>query len=189
MAAIGFFRKVLKQLAADGVAQTSCILQEPAGSAARLNKVTLENIPQDTVVFFPDKLTQVKDRNGRQVCVCFSPALSESAGLHHNCACDAVILRNTNGLKCSVTYIDMKSGGGGAAKQFQSTKCFIRYLVAIASELHNTKVEIEREKFVVLMLPPRINKQRTRPLRKPTSETHPLKRYLSNNSRLDISTI
>ena len=169
-------------------AQHTHILLEEQDAAATLKKVILHAPTGDWFSFNPDEGRKCKRLDEKSNLVLMSPLLT--VGNHdHHCACDAVIIVRRNE-KLTVLYIDLKSGNPtGYAKQFKSTRQFVRYALALLAEFYEQKLIIAEERYIILYggKEPFINKTPSVPKTNTIGQTRPdqaYKRYVSDKSRL-----
>ena len=146
------------------------LLIKEVDPGSKIRSILLSGTTSRMLAFYPDKGCRIISRK-REVAVCMSPLLSKSPGQHHHKACDAVIIRETDEGTLSILYIEMKTGSTSRARlQFKSTTCFVQYLISICHVLHDLKLVISSEHFIVLCHrePLAARKRSTRP---PLSET------------------
>lgn len=169
-------------------AQHNHILIEEIDTAASLKKVTLHAPTGDWFSFNPDEGRKCRRLDRKSNLVLMSPLLAVGDHDHH-CACDAVIVvRHENQIK--VVYIDLKSGNPKRyAKQFKSTRQFVRYAFSLLAELHEQKSTIAEERYIILYggKGQLLNKTTTVPKVAAIGKTNPnkpYKRHVPDKARL-----
>lgn len=136
----------------DGRTADHALLEE-TDTTAKLKKLTLSDLQTDMLVLKIDAGRKVVQ--GRSVvAVCMSPLFTTMGAGDHNCACDAVVVRERKAGVCEIVYIDLKSDDpSGFAGQFKSTRCFMRYVKELINDLYTQPNEepmtIGRERFIV----------------------------------------
>lgn len=169
-------------------AQHTHILIEETDPKATLQKVTIIAPSGDWFSFNPDDGRKCKRLDAKSNLVLMSPLLACGAHDHH-CACDAVILVWLHG-RLVVLYIDLKSGNPtGYAKQFKSTRQFVRYALSLLTEFQGQNLTIYEERYLVFYggNAPLLNKQTTIPKADSVGRTAPdnaYKRIIPNKATL-----
>ena len=147
-AATDGMRDILGCIAADGSSVTHVSLREEDSSAS-LKKVIISNLTPGMLVFLPDKGSTITHK-GKKIDVCMSPLLSKKPGTHHNKACDAVVFFEMSVGQAKVLFIELKSGSfSRSTEQFQSTSCFVRYVLEILFQFYGICIEIQSEHYVI----------------------------------------
>lgn len=159
------------------------------GVSAKLKKVTLIAPNGDWLSFDPDSGRKCKRIHHPCNAVVMSPLLVIGDHDHH-CACDCVVAVNRGG-QLTVLYVDLKSSNtAGYAKQFKSTRQFVRYALGLLEEFHGEKLSIADERYVILHIGkgPLLNKKPTIPKKvaaaRKSQPNDADKREVSNAGRL-----
>ena len=135
-------KALLNCVKADGSHVSHVILEEK--QEAKLKKLTISELGHGMLLLDTDE-----GRKRKGSVVCMSPLFSDDGAYNHNCACDAVLLRQ-HGDEIHACYIEMKSDKpSGYEGQFKSTQCFIRYVADLAETFCGITIKINRERFVV----------------------------------------
>lgn len=141
-----FLSSLLGCVVANGSAVSHAQIKE-SDILAKLQKVTIRDLEKGIIVLTPD--AGRTPRKGRALPL--SPLLATTGATDHNCACDAVIVRERSDGQCEVSYVDLKSDNpSGHIGQFKGTRAFMRYIVALTKEFHSQELMIAKERFVVL---------------------------------------
>lgn len=165
----------------DGKTASHAILTE-SDPSAKLQKITLSDLPRGMLVLYIDDGRKVSYRSGtrqKTAAVCMSPLFSTINGKDHNCGCDAVLVYVPNESEpfCEIFYIELKSDSpSGYAGQFLSTACFLQYVRIVLREFWHVEMTITRERYIVLHTDtlnfrPRLGKRTIRP--DPTNANSP----------------
>ncbi len=134
---------------ADG-SSLSHVLLEEKDPTAKLKKIIISELRPGMLALMIDEGRKIK-WSGKSVAVCMSPLFTTTGDNDHNCACDAVLVRELDGAACELCYIDLKSDSpSGYEGQFVSTRCFFRYVQEILRELFAVEMTIRKERFIIL---------------------------------------
>lgn len=208
--------EALRELLSDKVISqngvTEVVLEE-SDSLAILKKLTLTDLTSQMLIVHIDKGRKIyfgKSRKDKG-CAVMSPLFKTEGCLDHNCGCDAVLIHALNSEELQLFYIELKSNSpSGFEKQFQSSKCFFRYLQFVTEEFKNKEYKskasgrdfclpqlvIKEEYYVVFHTDPAnqkrsLNKQSTRPKHpdKPNSPQEPCRFVVLNGERVRFTQI
>jgi hypothetical protein len=126
---------------------------DEAGTKTGLQRVTITDLPNDTLVF------QIDASRGRAGLM--SP-LFQASTFGHNKACDAFIIQRTDsGWICH--FIDLKSNNpSGYSAQFKSTRCFWLYLKELLESFGSCQKMDVSENYLVINTA-RSSKRKTSP--------------------------
>ena len=168
--------------------QHSHILIEEHSSSSALSKITLTAQNGNWFSFNPDEGRKCKRLDRRSNLIIMSPLLTIDNHDYH-CACDAVILVQTD-TKLTIIYIELKStNSGGYAKQFKSTRQFVHYALGLLEEFYEQKFTSIEERYIVFHSCKKalLNKMRTVPKTGGIGKTLPNqahRRLVSDNAKL-----
>jgi len=147
-AALEKFKESLSCVTGNGAQHTHIQIEEHDPLAA-LRKITLLAPMGDWVSFNPDDGRKCRRLDRKSNLVLMSPLLVRDDKHDHHCACDAVIVLN-QGRELRILYIELKSGNPrGYAKQFISTRNFVRYAINLLNEFQQENFSIKEERYVV----------------------------------------
>lgn len=126
------------------------------GLDAKLKSLTFEvdkNV--DWLMFTPETGRDSRSR--------MSNLLAVTPGQHHHRACDSVVILTLNSI-WYVLYLELKSNHlapSNIAKQFKSTRQFVKYMFGLCNDLANIDIPEVKERFVVFCTKNSINKKPT----------------------------
>ncbi len=160
---------------ADGSSVSDAIVKEKDPNA-KLKRLTFSELRPGMLALMIDA-GRATDIRGRPTLACMSPLFKATGEYDHNCACDAVIVRERADAACDIAYIDLKSDSPtGYSGQFKSTRCFLIYIAALLNNLYDVPMRIEWERFIICHTDPNnakssLGKRPTRP--KPSEKNSP----------------
>ena len=129
--------------------QTTHVTIEEKDIGAKLKKIVISELEQNCLVLGLDEARNI--RNGTKISKIISPVFGETDECIHNKACDALIFKEKSENELDIFYVDLKSDKPtGFADQFNSSRCFARYIESILQILCNKKIKINKERYTVL---------------------------------------
>jgi hypothetical protein len=153
-------RRLLFDTLATGDQHAHCIIRETDPNSA-IQSVILDLGIGDWLVFSPDQGRNI-EKDGKVIAATMSPLLrvngiDNEEELYHHRACDAVLIKGKEigslQYEVGIVFIEVKSAikhhTEKAKLQFQSTRCFIHYLIKIAEEFYGFKFSL-KESYVTL---------------------------------------
>ena len=131
-------------------------------------------------------------RGGLRVNRSYAPVFkdaTERVGLLKSC--DAVLIRETDNLKCSLVFIELKSRDvSGASTQLKSTKCFFDYCRSILSHFYEIDADFEDATCIVFHTRRGLDKKATgyRGPSKPSQDFgSPAKRAVTDGEEVNVN--
>lgn len=174
--------------------QTTHAILEEKDVDAKLKKITISDLEQNCLVIGLDEARNVKI--GSKILKVMSSVFGQTEQCIHNKACDALVFKAKSENELDIYYVDLKSDKPtGFAEQFNSSRCFARYIESILQILCNKKIKINKERYTVLHTDssgkkPSINKASTNFLKKVVSTPeNPKKIIVLNNSTLSFGSL
>lgn len=129
--------------------QASHAVIEEKDDSAKLKKITISDLEKDCLAIGLDEARNIK--NGNKTSKIMAPMFRETNDCVHNKACDALVFKEKSTTELDVFYIDLKSDKPtGFAEQFNSSRCFVRYIEAILQNLCNLEIKIGKERYIIL---------------------------------------
>ncbi len=173
--------------------QSNHVTIEEKDNIAKLKKITISELEQNCLVLGLDEARNIN--HGKKISKVMSPIFRETPDCIHNKACDALIFKEKSNNELDIFYIDLKSDKPtGFTEQFNSSRCFVRYIEYILKILCNKDIKIDRERYTVLHTDSSgkklsLNKRPTVLNREPSTPDNPKKIIVNDGDTISFSKI
>ncbi len=173
--------------------QSNHVTIEEKDNIAKLKKITISELEQNYLVLGLDEARNIN--HGKKISKVMSPIFRETPDCIHNKACDALIFKEKSNNELDIFYIDLKSDKPtGFTEQFNSSRCFVRYIEYILKILCNKDIKIDRERYTVLHTDSSgkklsLNKRPTVLNREPSTPDNPKKIIVNDGDTISFSKI
>ena len=173
--------------------QSNHVTIEEKDNIAKLKKITISELEQNYLVLGLDEARNIN--HGKKISKVMAPMFRGTPDCIHNKACDALIFKEKSNNELDIFYIDLKSDKPtGFTEQFNSSRCFVRYIEYILKILCNKDIKIDRERYTVLHTDSSgkklsLNKRPTVLNREPSTPDNPNKIIVNDGDTISFSKI